>query len=132
MCHVTKYSKICLLLRPFDFSRKAEAGELEARETGNEHARDHETPAIIRSICSSKLTLEYCIIVRHCTFRHFENKISQTSLAFSPSLGPLRALLFLKKKRDGWERGSFKIRGVFRGLLAGGITVCAGRKETGR
>ena len=30
-----------LLLRRFDFSRKAEAGELEARETGNEHARDH-------------------------------------------------------------------------------------------
>ena len=53
-----------------------------------------------------KLTLEYCLIIRHCTFRHFENKISQTSLAFSPSIGPLRMLLFLeKKKRDVWERG---------------------------
>ena len=32
----------CLLLRRFDFSRKTgEAGELEARETGDEHARDH-------------------------------------------------------------------------------------------
>ena len=29
----------CLLVRRFDFSRKA--GELEARETGDEHARDH-------------------------------------------------------------------------------------------
>ena len=29
------------MLRRFDFSRKTEAGELEARETGNEHARDH-------------------------------------------------------------------------------------------
>ena len=33
-------SRGCLLLRRFDFSRKeGEAGELEARETGNEHAR---------------------------------------------------------------------------------------------
>ena len=41
----------CLLLRRFDFSRKAgEAGELEARETGDEHTRDH---AQSRS-CSSK------------------------------------------------------------------------------
>ena len=32
----------CLLLRRFDFSRKAgEAGEQEAQETGDEHARDH-------------------------------------------------------------------------------------------
>ena len=31
----------CLLLRRFDFSRKVEAGELEVRETANEHARDH-------------------------------------------------------------------------------------------
>ena len=34
-------SGVCLLLRRFDFSRKTgEAGELEARETGDEHARD--------------------------------------------------------------------------------------------
>ena len=32
----------CLPLRRFDFSRKAgEAGEQEARDTGDEHARDH-------------------------------------------------------------------------------------------
>ena len=36
----------CLLLRRFDFSRKAgEAGELEAREPGNGHARDHPFPS---------------------------------------------------------------------------------------
>lgn len=51
------------------------------------------------------LILGYCIIVDHCTFRHFQNKISQTSFAFSPSLGALRALLSLEKKRDVWERG---------------------------
>ena len=32
--------KCCLLLRRFD-SEAGEAGELEARETGDEHARDH-------------------------------------------------------------------------------------------
>ena len=31
---------VCLLLRRFD-SEAGEAGELEARETGDEHARDH-------------------------------------------------------------------------------------------
>ena len=33
-------SSYCLLLRRFD-SEAGEAGELEARETGDEHARDH-------------------------------------------------------------------------------------------
>ena len=39
-----KWSRVsyqsCLLLRRFD-SEAGEAGELEARETGDEHARDH-------------------------------------------------------------------------------------------
>ena len=38
---LTSRLNCCLLLRRFDFSRKTEAGELEVRETGNEHARDH-------------------------------------------------------------------------------------------
>ena len=83
---------ICLLLRRFDFSRKAEAGELEARETGNEHARDHgKEKGERRNACDNSVDF---------------SAILSFSLAFSPSLGPLRALLFLEKKRDVWERGS--------------------------
>ena len=38
--HYKLWNEVCLLLRRFD-SEAGEAGELEARETGYEHARDH-------------------------------------------------------------------------------------------
>ena len=45
-----------------------------------------------------------CVIIRHWTFRHLENKICQTSRFLSPSLPPLRAHPF-RSERDVWERG---------------------------
>ena len=58
----------------------------------------------IRKTNRSKLLFENCVIIRHWTFRHLENKICQTSRILSPSLHPLRAHPF-RSERDVWERG---------------------------
>ena len=58
----------------------------------------------------SKLISEYYVIVHHCTSRHLENKICQTSHAFFPSLCPLRTLVS-QKKRDIWERSRLEAIG---------------------
>ena len=44
-----------------------------------------------------------CILVRHYSCRHLENKICQTSRPLSPSRLPLRA--HFHQKRDLWVRG---------------------------
>ena len=61
----------CLLLRRFDFSRKAgEAGELEAKETGDEHARDHgKEKGERRNACENSVDfLAILSFSRHGTF----------------------------------------------------------------
>ena len=45
-----------------------------------------------------------CILVRHYSCRHLENKICQTSRPLSPSRLPLRA--HFHRERDVWVRGS--------------------------
>ena len=62
----------------------------------------------IRKTNRSMLHFENCVIIRHWTFRHLENKICQTSRILSPSLPPLRAHPF-RSERDVWERGRIEM-----------------------
>ena len=67
-------NSVCFLLRRFDFSRKTgEAGELEARETGDEHARDHgKEKGERRNVCENSVDfLAILSFSRHGTFPEF-------------------------------------------------------------
>ena len=52
------------------------------------------------------------------------------SFAFSPSLGPLRALLFLEKKRDVWEQGRFRLELIYFNCFVKRVSGTSGKYVT--